>query len=332
MNTFKIISGLIILIILTAPVIFSQQKFIHTVTSANRYCNSTCSLIDIPELNNNPLAIISVSPILVNGVNPSPQQSGTYDVDSKKWSIINADKSAIPVGAKFIVEYCTRADIKPLDPSCNCPAALPPNGNAGGDLTATYPNPSVQKLLGRPLSTNVPKIGQILKWNGTEWIPVEDNVSSAAVPPIAPKLSFLTFNQTITVGLDNLNINTTSIAGLDNRSFTLEQNSRVVFRTVIDVMILGVIQANPTGIKLFVEILNPANAVVARATALGWLAKDTPQTLVSAGTGILPKGTYHTKVSIIRQAGGAELYAVKSGLLNPFNNQGGQMMIQIFPN
>jgi len=46
--------------------------------------------------------------------------------------------------------------------------------SAGNDLSGTYPNPTVIRLQTRPVSSSAPSTGQVLKWNGTQWIPAND--------------------------------------------------------------------------------------------------------------------------------------------------------------
>ena len=62
------------------------------------------------------------------------------------------------------------------------PTSLPPNGTAGGDLAGSYPNPSIGKLQGVLVNSAAPAVGQVLKYDGTQWSPATDNVGSGGNP------------------------------------------------------------------------------------------------------------------------------------------------------
>jgi type VI secretion system secreted protein Hcp len=87
----------------------AQQQFTITSSRANNYCNGTCTLFDNPDLNNNPAAVIFITPVAVNGINLNPHPICAY-YNGKQWSVMNADNSTMPPGAQFSVQYYAKPD------------------------------------------------------------------------------------------------------------------------------------------------------------------------------------------------------------------------------
>ncbi|MCI4669025.1 MAG: tail fiber domain-containing protein [Bacteroidia bacterium] len=54
---------------------------------------------------------------------------------------------------------------------------------AGGDVSGTFSNLSVIRLRGNPLSATAPTNGQVLKWDGSFWVPSTDNNSDNDADP-----------------------------------------------------------------------------------------------------------------------------------------------------
>lgn len=97
--------GVIVAINFAAVGAASQQTFTQIVTSQNKSCNNQCTVIDLPALNGNPNAIFIVAQVTGNA---SP--IGAYYMYQNKWSIFNLNTAAMPVGARFDIEYYPTAD------------------------------------------------------------------------------------------------------------------------------------------------------------------------------------------------------------------------------
>jgi hypothetical protein len=257
-----------------------------------------------------------------------------------KWYIANINNTPVPSASAYSIVFgdgTSNTNGNTTGGGCNCdiPTALPPNGAAGGDLSGTYPNPIVKGIQGRPVLNTQPSIGDVLKWDGNLWVPSAETTVAAAPTNTTPKTSVLYFNQAVDLVMQDPNINTLTIPGLENRSFTVAQNSHVIFNTVIPVLnfhpILTELEMKPVGVWLTVEILNSSNQMVARSVSEATITFERAPTIVSVGLGILSAGNYHTHVTISRELGGYQITVLSGPGVSSYHYNQSQMILEIIP-
>ncbi len=91
-------------------------------------------------------------------INPATIDDDGY-LSSSDWDMFNNKQNFIPAGTNTQYYSGDKTWVE-------MPNSLPPSGIATGDLSGTYPNPTVSKLLNRSISTATPpQTGQTMVWN-----------------------------------------------------------------------------------------------------------------------------------------------------------------------
>jgi hypothetical protein len=131
-------------------------------------------------------------------------------------------------------------------------SGVPPGGPAGGDLSGTYPNPTVARIQGRPVANTAPNNNQVLKWNGSAWAPAADNDTtySAGTGLTLSGTTFSLSNTGVTAGTYG---SATQVA-----RFNVDAQGRITSATNVDIS--GVPPGGPAGGDLSGTYPNPTVA------------------------------------------------------------------------
>ena len=113
----------------------------------------------------------------INWVNV-PVQSGLFTVSLDFGAVWDGSERYLqiavrPTGTGSYTTLSPRVKINPTPYAIRAGSASP-IGLAGGDLSGSYPNPTVARLQGRSVSPTAPSAGQVLKWDGSAWAPATD--------------------------------------------------------------------------------------------------------------------------------------------------------------
>lgn len=169
MSTRYLLFGLLALLMasVTYAQPFTYQGFLKDGGNpANGNYNMTFRLFSVVT---GGTALATVGPVSVsvsNGLFTRELNFGSVWDGADRWLEIQVGATTLSPRIKI--------DPTPYAIHASTAATANPIGVSGGDLSGSYPNPTVARLQGRSVANTAPNSGDILKWNGSSWAPSAD--------------------------------------------------------------------------------------------------------------------------------------------------------------
>jgi hypothetical protein len=111
----------------------------------------------------------------VSNVSPSNGEVLRWNATASEWEPSTDANTTYGAGAGLSLIGTTFANTGDTDASDD----LTISSTAGGDASGTFANLNVEALQGNAVSVNAPAVNQVLKWNGSVWLPSTDEINDA---------------------------------------------------------------------------------------------------------------------------------------------------------